>query len=114
MVLSFSGQGQFTVSLCDNIHQWEGLGTPKAQTARYGTGPDEEHEPEAKICTGPHREGQKAALIHITKVRDPHQICHLKSLSQNFANHCSQLFFLQIFINKLTPAELCQQNFTIF
>ena len=42
------------------------------QSAKYGTGPDEAHQPEAKICTGPHHKGQKAAPICTAKARDSH------------------------------------------
>ena len=51
------------------------------QTAKYGTGPDEAHQPEAKIRTGPHHKGRKAAPIRTAKTRDLHQICCPKSSS---------------------------------
>ena len=45
------------------------------QIAKYGTGPDEAHQPEVKIRTSPHHKGQKVAPIRTAKARDPHQIC---------------------------------------
>ena len=66
--------------------------------AKYGTGPDEAHQPEAKIRTGPHHKGQKAARICTAKARDTHQICCLKSSSTKLC--------LLIFVRKYLSAKL--------
>ena len=61
------------------------------QTAKYGTGPNEAHQPEAKVRTGPHHKCRKAAPIRTAKARDSH------------------LFFSQIFIHKVSSVNLCLQ-----
>ena len=48
-------------------------GLREAQTAKYDTGPDEAHQAEVKIRTGPHHKGQRAAPIRTAKARDPHR-----------------------------------------
>ena len=68
------------------------------QTAKYGTGPNDAHQPEAIICAGPHHKGQKAAPIHTAKARDLHQMCCLKSSSTKLC--------LLIFVRKYLSAKL--------
>ena len=99
------------------------------QNAKYGMGPDETHQSEAKIRTGPHHKGQKAAPILTAKPEIRTKFVVSNHHPQNFvckassANICQQNFIpISLstnlrppnFIQKLTYTELRLQNFANF
>ena len=74
-----------------------------AQTAKYGTGPDEAHQPEVKIRTSPHHKGLESRTDpHSQRLRDP------------LPNFLSQDLHPQSFVCKSLAANTCHKLIPIF